>query len=483
MNLFTLSASYLRQRPFSTSLNVLILALGIATIVVLLLVSDRVEQNLTRNAEGIDLVVGAKGSPLQLILSSVYHIDAPTGNISVAEAEALMENRAVAKAMPLALGDSYRGFRIVGATQAYADHYGGEVVRGKRWSGTMEATLGAVAAREVGLDVGDVFYSAHGLGAGGEAHDEHPIEVVGVFAETGTVLDRLLLTSIETVWDVHGAHGHDHDHGDEPHDDDHEHDNESAEKHENHHTDEHAGHAHGHEDAHAHEDDHEHAEVETGHAVSARADEGDGSPDGAPNAARSASGPPGLAGQTATAPAREYTAVLIRYASPLAAASFPRYVNTQTDLQAAAPAFETARLFNLLGVGFDAVRAFGLILVLVAVLSVFVALLSALKDRRYDLAMMRTLGASRRKLMTHVLLEGLILAGLGTVLGLALGHVAAAILGGAVEQAQGMALGGFTVVAGEIVVVLLALGAGVVAALLPAYQAYRTDIAQVLARG
>ena len=174
MNLFKLSASYLRQRPFSSVLNVLILALGIATIVVLLLVSDRVEQNLTRNAEGIDLVVGAKGSPLQLILSAVYHIDAPTGNTPVAEAEALIENPAVAEAMPLALGDSYRGFRIVGATPAYAAHYGGEAVRGRLWSGAMEATLGAVAAREAGLDVGDTFYSAHGLSAGGEAHEEHP---------------------------------------------------------------------------------------------------------------------------------------------------------------------------------------------------------------------------------------------------------------------------------------------------------------------
>jgi putative ABC transport system permease protein len=85
--------------------------------------------------------------------------------------------------------------------------------------------------------------------------------------------------------------------------------------------------------------------------------------------------------------------------------------------------------------------------------------------------------------MAHVLLEGLILAGMGTLLGLVLGHAAAAILGGAVEQAQGMALGGFTVVTGEIIVVLLALAAGIVAALLPAYQAYRTDIARVLAKG
>ncbi len=453
MNLFKLSVSYLKQRPLATLLNVLILALGMATIVVLLLVSDQVEQNLTRNAQGIDLVVGAKGSPLQLILSAVYHIDAPTGNIPLEEAEAVMENPAVAEAIPLALGDSHRGFRIVGTTPAYAEHYGGEVERGRLWLGELEATLGAVAAREAGLDVGDTFFSAHGLSAGGEAHEEHPIEVVGVFAETGSVLDRLLLTSIETVWDVHGAHG-----DEEGHDDDHEHsdteDTEDAQ--EGHDEDE-----HDHDEGHGHEEEGDHEE-----------DDHEAQPASIP-------GPPGQS----AAPEREYTALLIRYASPLAAISFPRFVNTQTDLQAAAPAFETARLFNLLGVGFDALRVFGLVLIIVAVLSVFVALLNALKDRRYDLAMMRTLGASRRKLMAHVLLEGLLLAGLGTVLGLALGHLAAAALGAAVERTQGMALGGFTVVPGELGVVALALVAGLLAALLPAYQAYRTDIARILAEG
>ncbi|MEM8601698.1 MAG: FtsX-like permease family protein [Bacteroidota bacterium] len=199
--------------------------------------------------------------------------------------------------------------------------------------------------------------------------------------------------------------------------------------------------------------------------------------------ASSASGTTGSSGQTASAREREYTALLIRYASPLAAVSFPRYVNTQTDLQAAAPAFETARLFDLLGVGVDAVRAFGLILVLVAVLSVFVALINALKERRYDLAMMRALGAPRRRLMAHVLLEGLLLASLGAVLGLVLGHLAAAVLGGAVEQAQGMAIGGFSFDLRVLFVVALALVAGVVAALIPAFQAYRTDIARVLAQG
>src|SRR5690606_24685587 len=145
--------------------------------------------------------------------------------------------------------------------------------------------------------------------------------------------------------------------------------------------------------------------------------------------------------------------------------------------------FETARLLTLLGVGIDALRAFGIILILAAALSVFIALYSALKARKYDLAIMRTLGASRQKLMAHVLLEGLILAGLGTLAGLLIGHVAASVLGGWVEEAQGVALTGWTFLPSEVWLIVIALGVGTVAALLPAWQAYRTDIAQTLARG
>ena len=123
MNLLRLSASYIRQRMLSTILNVLVLALGIATIIVLLILSTQVRDNLSNNSRGIDVVVGAKGSPMQLILAAVYHIDAPSGNIPMDEAERVMNDRAVGKAIPMALGDSYQGFRIVGTTAEYPEHY------------------------------------------------------------------------------------------------------------------------------------------------------------------------------------------------------------------------------------------------------------------------------------------------------------------------------------------------------------------------
>ncbi|HYN11704.1 MAG TPA: ABC transporter permease, partial [Burkholderiales bacterium] len=111
MNLATLSASYLRARPLNTALSLLLLALGVGTIVLLVLVVGQLEERMNRDARGIDLVVGAKGSPMQLILSGIYHVDAPTGNIPLAEARALAKHRLIKRAMPLALGDGWKGFR------------------------------------------------------------------------------------------------------------------------------------------------------------------------------------------------------------------------------------------------------------------------------------------------------------------------------------------------------------------------------------
>ena len=159
----------------------------------------------------------------------------------------------------------------------------------------------------------------------------------------------------------------------------------------------------------------------------------------------------------------------------------PLEVNRASALQAASPALETARLLSLLGVGLDTLRGFGVLLIASAGLSVFIALWNAMQERRYDLAVMRTLGASRRVLFVQPLLEGLILAGAGTLLGLLAGHGVATLLGRLLRQAQTMGLTGLTWLPEELYVVLLALGVGLVSALLPAIQAYRTDIAQVLA--
>jgi putative ABC transport system permease protein len=410
MNLFALSLAYIRARALNAALNVLLLGLGVGTIVVLLLFSRQFEQRLGRDAQGIDLVVGAKGSPLQLILSSVYHVDIPTGNIPLQDAERLKSNPLIKATVPLALGDSFEGFRIVGTNHDYVLLYEGKTTEGRLWNKSFEAVLGSEVAAHGRLKIGDQFVGSHGIVEAGEKHEHSPYTVVGLLAPSGTVLDRLVLTSVESVWEVHGQGAH--------HDEDEKYDKDR-----------------------------------------------NGEP------AREQHLQP-----------QEITAVLVQYRSPMAAAVLPRQINSQTALQAASPAFESARLLNIVGIGIDAVQAFALVLILCAGLSVFIALYNALRERSYDLAVMRSLGASRAKLLSAVLIEGLILTMLGVLLGLLLGHLLTEALGTWLQSSQRVHITGWTFVPGELTLILLALAIGLLSALFPAVMAYRTDIARVLAQ-
>jgi putative ABC transport system permease protein len=405
VNLASVSLSYLRARRLSTALNVLLLALGVATITLLLLVTAQLEERMQRDARGIDLVVGAKGSPMQVILSSIYHLDVPNGNISWKQAQELARHRFVKKAIPLALGDNFKGFRIVGTTPEYVAHYEALLAQGRLWQAPLEVVLGAEVAAATGLAVGAHFAGAHGMGGSEResVHEDHPYTVVGVLAASGTVVDRAVLTGIESVWAVHADQ----------------------------------------------------------YDIKDIARIGELMPD----------------------EEKEYTALLIQYASPLAAASLPRYINQNTEMQAASPAYETARLFSIIGVGVDVLRGFALVLVFAAGLSVFIALFNALAERRYDLAVMRTLGASPAKLMALLLFEGMLLSLIGAALGIAAGHALTEILGRALTQARQVSVTGLTWVPAELWLIALAVGVGVIAALLPAWRAYRTDVAAALARG
>lgn len=198
-----LAFAYLRERLPATLLNMLLLALGVATIVALLLTLSQAEQRMDRDAAGIDLVVGAKGSPLQLILSSVFQVDIPTGNIPLAEADRISAEPVVKRAIPLALGDSYRSFRIVGTTPAYLELYGARIQTGRVWAKPMEVLVGAEAAARTGLVTGQKFAGTHGLADGGGTHANQPFDVVGTLKPTGAVVDRLILTSVDSIWNVH----------------------------------------------------------------------------------------------------------------------------------------------------------------------------------------------------------------------------------------------------------------------------------------
>src|SRR5690554_6781042 len=172
MNIFKLSFKNLFARPMRSALTVIMLTMGVALASLLILVGGALDDSFRKNIRGIDMVVGAKGSPLQLILSSVYQIDNPTGNIDLAEARKLAKNRQIKETIELSYGDSYKGRRIVGTSHKYVELYDGSLKSGKLWQEPFDAVLGADVAMEFGLQVGDSFYSSHGIDGKGHAHED-----------------------------------------------------------------------------------------------------------------------------------------------------------------------------------------------------------------------------------------------------------------------------------------------------------------------
>lgn len=455
MSLFRLALANLGASPLSSAVNVLLLALGTASIAILLLASAQLSSTLTRNAAGIDLVIGAKGSPLQLVLAGVYHADVPPGNIPFAEGARWLEHPMVESAIPLSLGDSYGGYRIVGTVPAFPEIYNAELLEGDYWNAPLQAVIGSRVAETTGLSVGDMFEGVHGLSDDGDRHEESEYRVVGQFASTGSVIDGLIVTSLESVWLMHDSHAQgdhaategaagedDHDTAEEhPHDKD---DHDTAEEHP-HDEDEHdTGEEHHHD-----EDEHETAEEHHHHNDDPHADE-------------------------------EITLLLIKLSSPLGMLSLPREVNEETALQAASPAFEVTRLLQIVGVGLNWLNAFASILVISAALSIFAALYSSLRARRHGLAVLRCLGATRWELFYLLFVEGLVLTVSGIVFGLLLAHGGIELVGQWLGDEQGIVVSGWTWTAGEFVLVAGLLVVGSITALLPAWQAYSTDVARTL---
>ena len=223
MNISRLAWTNLISNPFNTILSLLLMTFGVGIISLLLLLGNQIEQQLQHNLRGIDMVVGAKGSPLQLILSSVYHIDNPTGNISYKEADKLTKNPMVDFTIPLSYGDSYNGFRIVGTTSEYPKLYDAKLNEGEFWKESMEVVIGSMVARISNLKIGDKFYGTHGLGEGGHIHDNYDYKVVGILKPSNSVIDKLIITDIKSVLEVHdhqveddvicsGDHHDHHDH-------------------------------------------------------------------------------------------------------------------------------------------------------------------------------------------------------------------------------------------------------------------------------
>jgi putative ABC transport system permease protein len=397
MSLLQLAYANLKEHFLTTLLSVMLLSIGVGMVSFIVTISDQLNDRFNRDIRGLDMVVGAKGSPLQLILSAVYQLDNPTGNISGEEARRVINHPLVKYSIPLAYGDSYQGFRIVGTDSVYLAHFKASFAIGSAWGKSMDVVLGSIVADRLGMTMGDHFHGTHGFESEGHAHEESHYTVVGILRPTGSVADRLILTSTESVWDIHN-HGDDH---------------------------------HNHE----------------GH-------EEEASPD--------------------------ITALLVKFKSPMGIMQVPRFINEKTTMQAALPAIEINRLYSLMGIGFSTLQIIGFLIMGIAALSVFISLLNSLKERKYELALMRSLGASPIKLFALVLQESILLCALGYLFGIILGRLAIMILSSVGEDQFhfGLTQNGVDVI--ELWLLPITFGVGLVAAIIPAIRAYQADISSVL---
>jgi putative ABC transport system permease protein len=350
-------------KPLNTVLSVILLASSVAIITVLILLQKQFEEKFSSNIDGVDLVLGAQGSPMQLILSSVYHIDNPTGNISYDSAKVWMNHPFIEKAIPLAFGDNYRGFKIVGTNSDYLDKYKAKITKGKLFEKNFEVVIGNEIATKLNLKVGDSFFGSHGDAAEGEVHEDFKYKITGIAAPTGSVIDNLILCNIPSVWQMHGSHQEENPaHGEEGH--------------------VHEEGEHVHTEACNHEHDHEHHED-----------------------------------MTLDEPNMEITAVLLKFRNKMGIVMWPRIIAQNTKMQAASPAIEVNRIFSLFGVGLTALQYLAYAIMLISGISIFIALYNRLKERKYEFALMRINGASRTQLLSLIMMESLILCFVGFVFG------------------------------------------------------------------
>ncbi len=427
-------------KPLNTALSLVLLTASVAIISLLILLQEQFEKQFSSNIDGVDLVLGAQGSPLQLILSSVYQVDAPTGNIDFNEAQVWMKHPFVESAIPLAFGDNYRGFKIVGTTPDYLKKYKATIGNGKIFEQNFEVVLGSEVARKLSLKLGDTFYGTHGDAEEGHVHEEFVYKVVGITAPTGKVVDNLILSTIESVWAIHDEHDHEggiHEDENPPHGmpghihvdgDEHDHDK----------NPEHGEEGHVHTDHEEHNHDHEST--------------------------------------------KEITAVLIKFKNKMGIISWPRMIAQNTKMQAALPAIEVNRLVSLFGIGLDALQYLAYGIMAISGISIFIALYNRLKERKYEFALLRVSGASRFQLLRLVVMESVLLCVVGFVFGIVVGRLALWYISKTTDDEFKFAFNPWTFMwEKEGVLFLLTIFVGVIAAVIPAIKAYRLNISKTLA--
>ncbi len=429
MNVWKISWKNLKSKPLYTFLSVFALSLSILLLLGVQQIKSSFEYQMENNLGDIDLVIGAKGSPLQLVLASILHIDNPTGNISYDEAKKITKNPLIETTVPISYGDNYKGFRIVGTTGEFVHLYNANLESGRDVEKPYEVVIGFAVANATSLEVGDTFLSSHGLIDNDfDVHDEK-FTVVGILESTEKIIDRLIISDLQSIWDVHDHEGHDHEsHAATDHNEHHEkqdaHNEHAHDEHEEHNHDKHLDHEDHDNHSFINEEDENHTHGDQDHESNEHEHndhKGDNHEKHIDNDKHEYEGHHHEEHEHAEHDEdKMITSLLVSFRNPTGLLTLPRSINEDTNMQAALPKYELDKLYNYMGIGLKTITWIAYLILLISGLTIFISLYKMVKERAFDLALMRTYGATQFQLIRMVAYEGFVVICVAFIIGLTL---------------------------------------------------------------
>ena len=428
-------------------LAVFSIAISVILIIAVENITEQLNSNIVKNASYYDVIVGAPGSETQLILSTIFYYDNPIANIDISYYEDLQENMKVQSVVPIGMGDNYSGYRIIGTSTAFfenTDSY--KFAEGSVFAEEGDAVLGSTVARVTGLKVGDTFTSEHGLTEAGieEGHHDHgdfKYKVVGILEQTKTPNDTVIFTDIKNLWLVHGMH-HDED----------EHEHEEVEEHD---------HEEKIEDNDHEEYDEEHEHEEENSDVSSEA--------------LAALSSHGKAEETSVDSTKLITALLVRSKGLSEQYLLMNELGKDSDIQAVNPTATLRKLLNTLDIGSVIVRIVAYIAVVLSIIMLFTTMLSSSLEKMKDISILRALGANRKTVFQIILLEAIIIAATGALIGFIVSHIAIGILGNYTAGTYGLEANMFYFAKGEWIAILVTVILSLLAGTIPGMMVYKAD--------
>ena len=428
--ILALAIKSLRNRRFTAALTMLSIALAVVLLLGVERIRSEARESFASTISGTDLIVGARSSPVHLLLYSVFRIGNATNNVSWDSYAALANRPEVAWTIPLSLGDSHRGFRVLGTTQDYFEHFRFargrklDLAQGTRFEDVHDAVLGAEVAEALGYKPGQSIVIAHGAGdVSFSLHKDHPFRVVGILARTGTPVDRTVHVTLAGMDAVHA----------EP--------NGTS-------ADPLAAAMHASEEA---------------------------STPGAPGLGRDRN----AVDEHAAVSKRAITAFLVGLKSRGAALSAQRLINEYPGepLTAILPGPTLQEVWDIVGAVEKTLLAVSGLVVVVGLAGMLVALLTSLSERRREMAILRSVGARPMHVFGLILGEAAFLTLSGIAVGVAALYIG--LLAGQpwLESRLGLLIGVGWPSAHELALMMLVGAAGVLIGFIPAYRIYRYSLA------